>query len=325
MVLPVRLVIWDAHAARQWDQSLLELLAAVYCLGVCALASFTGRQRWLHRIALGAFSGSCGELLVAWSGQLVWKYDGWSTYFLYPPSVVGGMWGLWTLLFAEFSRVPAASTSVRRSVLDALSAVWCAATLEPLAVERGWWKYSTFPYEDVSVFGIPLSVHVAYFAAFFALSYSHYEWSKRCKDLRVQYLLTVSTSLPFGFTSYTVYVQLARRIGDWASLCLLSVCICCMDVFANRLSDLKQHRTDRLAWLVGCVMIAAIHGYCILMGMLFWNLSYVRFACVVEVAHIMYVFVLWYSGVGCLVRSARKSSDDSEVELPKASEDRRVA
>ena len=36
-------------------------------------------------------------------------------------------------------------TFVRHAVLDSFSAVLCAVTLEPIAVERGWWQYHKQP------------------------------------------------------------------------------------------------------------------------------------------------------------------------------------
>jgi len=55
------------------------------------------------------------------------------------------MWGIWHMLFSEFSAGVSfpfqRSSSVIRSSVDALSTVFLAMSLEPLAVEAGWWRY----------------------------------------------------------------------------------------------------------------------------------------------------------------------------------------
>merc|ERR1711908_184801 len=99
-------------------------------------------------------------------------------------------------------------------------------------------------------FGLPLSVHVAYFVAFFSLSCADYEWGRRCRDRQSQSLMTACTSLPFGFLLYSLYVQVAKAVGDPVTLCGLCLLVYCMDLLAiSQRSKVNPRRTDQVAWV----------------------------------------------------------------------------
>ena len=284
----------DAPTA-PWHLYLLEGLSFNFVLGCLIIFAKTKRWRCIKNWLLGCVCGALGEAMIAHSGTLVWEYKNWQSYFIYPPTAVAMMWGLWSALFAELSAGSSPRSFLGLGAREAINAVLLAASIEPLAVRLGWWGYTRFAYINLTVQGVPIVVHVAYFIAFTTLSacsrfWEHFmepqqSWPRTAGAMA----LTAMTALPAGFMVFRVYVEGTLVAGDfWAlRLLLFTLWVAVEHLPAHQATPVNP---DVVTSVMSMALVCAVHGYCAMVG--FWELGaeqYSFFTLGLLLVHVIFV------------------------------------